>query len=236
MVLFNMVSIKAGGGQQNALSFLENIVSLNLGFDYIVACTESTLVYDFCLKNHIRYIVVKQGVLSRLKYELLFEFLPAFKKYKIEKIFTIFGSAPLMSLNVYKISGCAYSNIFQPEVDIWGYMVWYKRILKKCIDLFRLFSLLQSDEIILETHYLKDRAVNILKNKKVSVIEMAPSKLVTDKLKLVEDVNLDKDIYTLLCLSGAQPNKRIAEFLDVLFFLNKEGVKKYKFYLTPLIV
>ena len=49
MILFNFVSIKAGGGQQNTLSFLENIKSDFLDFEYIVACTEGTLVHKYCI-------------------------------------------------------------------------------------------------------------------------------------------------------------------------------------------
>lgn len=228
MVLLNMVSIKAGGGQQNALSFLENIKNMEIEFSYIIACTEGTLVHDFCIKNNINFFVVKNEFLSRVKYEFLFCFLPVIKNYNIKTIFTIFGSAPLSSFYVYKISGCAYSNIFQPEIDIWGYLRWYKKIFKKIVDVFRIFSLMQSDEIILETHFLKEKAIKgILKNKKVSVIEMAPSKLITDKLSNINSVDLNNNIYTLLYLSGPQPNKRVDKFLDVLYFLNKNNNKNF---------
>ena len=232
MVLFNFVSIKAGGGQQNALSFLENIKTEILIFKYVVACTENTLVHRYCVENGIEVFVVKNNIKSRILFEF-FGFIKINSKYNIKTIFTIFGSAPLISFNVYKISGCAYSNIFQPEIDIWGYLGGIKKKLKKIIDFFRIFSLYQSDEIILETEFLKKKALSgILKNKKVSVIEMAPSKLITDNLRNIESINLYKEIYNFLYLSGPQPNKRIDKFLDVIFFLNKDSSKKYILKLT----
>lgn len=227
MYLFNMVSIKAGGGQQNTLSFLENIKSDFLDFEYIVACTEGTLVHKYCIENDIANFVVQNSMKARLYYEF-FGFFDLKKRYNIKGIFTIFGSAPIISPKVYKISGCAYSNIFQPEIDIWGYLGWFKKTIKKLVDFFRIFSLLQSDEIILETPFLQKKAANgLLKNKKVSVIEMAPSKLVTDKLKNASSVDLNNDVYTLLYLSGPQPNKRVDKFLDVIYFLNKRSDKKF---------
>ncbi|MFJ0262156.1 glycosyltransferase [Acinetobacter baumannii] len=227
MILFNFVSIKAGGGQQNTLSFLENISNENLNFSFIVACTENSLVHRLCIKKGFKHFCVKNSVWSRLKYEF-FGFLKLRKIYNIKIIFSIFGSAPIVSPKVYKISGCAYSNIFQPEVDIWGYLGFFNKIFKKIIDIYRILVLLQSNEIILETPYLKKRAVSgLLKNKRVSVIEMAPSKLVSDELVGVVPVDLNTEVYSLLYLSGPQPNKRIDKFLDVLYFLNKNSKKKF---------
>lgn len=232
MILFNFVSIKAGGGQQNTLSFLENISNENLSFSFVVACTKNTLVHNLCVKKGFNYFCVENNFWGRLKYEF-FSFFFLRSKYNINVIFTIFGAAPFVSPMVYKISGCAYSNIFQPEVDIWGYLGFFKKTVKKIIDICRILVLLQSDEVVLETPYLKKRAVSgLLKNKKVSVIEMAPSKLVSDELVDIVPVDLNTEVYNLLYLSGPQPNKRIDKFLDVLYFLNKNSKKKFIFKIT----
>lgn len=230
MILFNMVSIKSGGGQQNALSFLKNLDEL--GFkDFLVVCTENTLIYKYCIESKLNFYSVKNTIFSRLKYEFFGILL--FKK-KICLIFTIFGAAPLLSYNIKKISGCAYSNIFQPEIDIWGYLPFYKKIYKKIVDKIRIFLIQRSDHVILETFFLKEKAeASILKNRRISVVEMAPSKLVTDKLNDVKEVGLDNKAYwDILYLSGAQPNKRIDKFLDIVYYLNKSSCKKFRLKLT----
>lgn len=139
MILLNFVPIKAGGGQQNALSFLKNIYNKDLSFDYIVACTENTHVHFFCKDHNIKHIVYSDSLAGRFLFETL-GFYEIKKKYPIKTIFTIFGSAPIFSTGVYKISGCAYSNIFQPEIDIWGYLPWNKRIIKNAQEVFSKFN------------------------------------------------------------------------------------------------
>lgn len=232
MVLFNFVSIKAGGGLQNTLSFLDNLQYQQLEFTYIVACVENSVVHQYCCANNIKVFLIGNSVLDRFLFEIL-GFFKIKRKYDIKVIFTIFGAAPLLSYNAYKITGCAYSNIFQPEIDIWGYLKFPQKQIKKIIDFYRVFSLKMSNEVILETNFLKEKAIlGVLKDRKVSVIEMSPSKLVTDKLSFIKPINLDKEIYNILYLSGPQPNKRIDKFLDILFYLNENSKKKYILKLT----
>lgn len=232
MILFNFISIKSGGGQQNALSFLENIKLENEKLSFVVSCTEDTLIHEYCIKNNLFFFSVKNTLIDRIKFEF-FGLKNIRKHYPIKIIFTIFGAAPFCSYKATKISGCAYSNIFQPEIDIWGYLPWKDKILKKIIDIFRVVLVLKSDHIILETPFLKERArKGILKNKKISVIEMAPSKLITDRLSNIKEVELHNNFYDILYLSGAQPNKRIDKFLDLIPYLNRLGSKKFRLKLT----
>ena len=139
MILFNFVSIKSGGGQQNTLSFLENIKHEDINFNYVVACTEDSLIHKYCKSNDILNYVISDTKLARLKFELA-SYKNIKMKYNTKVIFTIFGAAPLISCNAYKISGCAYSNIFQPEIDIWGYLPWNKRIIKNAQEVFSKFN------------------------------------------------------------------------------------------------
>lgn len=234
MVLFNFVSIKAGGGQQNALSFLENILGNKDNLDFVVACTEGTLIHQFCLVNNLKTYIVKHGLIDRLNFEFFgLKKLQKFYNFKIKMVFTIFGGAPFLSYNVKRVSGCAYSNIFQPEINIWGYLPFLNRMVKKCVDIIRIILVKRSDHIILETFFLKEKAENgILKNKRISVIEMSPSKLITDRLSNIKDVELHNNVHDILYLSGAQPNKRIDKFLDLIPYLNGLGSKKFRLKLT----
>jgi len=234
MVLFNFVSIKSGGGQQNALSFLENVISFNDDLDFVVACTEGTLIHQYSLANNLKVYTVKNNLIDRCNFEFLgSRKLQKIYNFKIKLIFTIFGGAPFLSYNVKKVSGCAYSNIFQPEVNIWGYLPFLDRIVKKCIDIIRIILVKRSDHIILETFFLKEKAEKgILKNKRVSVIEMAPSKLITDRLSNIKNIELHNNVHDILYLSGAQPNKRIDKFLDLMPYLNGLGSKKFRLKLT----
>ncbi|MGR5336217.1 hypothetical protein ACPV5I_12395 [Vibrio gigantis] len=221
MYILNFIPIKTGGGLQNVLSFLHGLEDKT---NYLVFCRSQSSIEVYCQNNDILYVSVSSGFLSRLKFEL--------KGFKLhvrrgDVCFTFFGPPMIGSLNyLYNISGCAYSNLFYKDIDFWGYLPKYKRLKKHLIDKYRLYFTSRSDEVIFETEELRNRAalMSEFKNCQLHVVKMAVSRLVSGVANAHDEFNLD-DVsgYKFLFLCGAQPNKRVYEFIDILYELNKYG-------------
>jgi len=228
MVVINLVPVKAGGGLQNALSFLSLLSERSNEFDgrYIVVCTRNTLIESFCSQNNVTFKSVPGGRVGRIAYELFYGFF-IFKKLNARLVFSLFGGAPLLSPGFYKISGFAYSNIIQDEIDFWGFLSPAKKRIKSCIDRLRLYLALQSNEIIVETTYLADRSrASVFKDKIVHVVEMSPSLRVLRQIEKGWGSKEEKSIsdFKILYLAGPHPNKRIHLLAEVLSALHEIGL------------
>ncbi|MGI9573771.1 glycosyltransferase [Alloalcanivorax xenomutans] len=217
MILVNMVSIRAGGGLQNGLSFLRQIYSHSTIKNKIqVVCVSGGEIESFCRENCLNYEVIPGGRLGRL----CFDFLGARKMVKdnnIDIVFNIFGPPPLSVFDSYSISGFAYSNIIHKEVPFWDFYPLRIKIAKKVKDFFRLLFYKFSNEIILETDFLAEKARSgVFKNKIVHVVKMEPSAAILKEGEMIKKEKCARRI-DILYLSGAHPNKRI-HLLSKLFF------------------
>jgi glycosyltransferase involved in cell wall biosynthesis len=106
-----------------------------------------------------------------------------------------------------------------------------KKRLRKIIDVYRVWGLKRSSEIILETDILYHRAGRSLgfKDKKLHVVRMTASRLVNLNKVEQPDVDYFQDKigngFNVLYLSGAHPNKRIHLLINVAKELLKKSVK-----------
>jgi len=233
-VIINFLPIVSGGGLQNALSFVNELPKHTLK-ECVFIVRKNSLIEDAVQRKELKTLSVKSGLLNRFKFEL-------FARSYFEKndvCFTFFGP-PILSLIGYthNINGFAYSNLLYPNLDFWWFQPVHKRVRSKIIDLYRKHSMSFANEIIYETEVLMERALidPILKGVNSHVVKMAASSLVSpskiDHLDNDFDSVIKLDGFKLLFLAGAQPNKRIREFLPTLFSLNQLSDKKTYIILT----
>ena len=190
------------------------------------------------LEKQLRVLSVKGGLFNRLKFELTAK--SYFKKNEV--CFTFFGP-PILSLIgfTHNINGFAYSNLLYPEIEFWWFQSRIKRIRSHLIDWYRKYSMSFANEIIYETEVLRNRALFDfrLKNVKSHVVKMSTSSLVgPDKVDPLDNKfhQLTKiNGFKLLFLAGAQPNKRIKEFLKILVALNQQSDSGFYIILTMSI-
>lgn len=207
-VYVNLVPIMSGGGLQNAINLITGISETIDNKDDYIFITRSTTLEEILEEKKLSYIKIKNTFFSRLKFELLF-----FVNKKRNLIFTLFGGKPLFTFKNFTISGCAYSNLFYPEIDFWGYLPKHIKAFKKIKDLYRYFLVKSSDVVVFETDTLKSRAIK-LKNfdaSKTFVVKMAVSKLVADAGEKNKNSDFTKDIVNkrkILYLGSGHPNKR----------------------------
>jgi hypothetical protein len=219
-MIINFLPVATGGGLQNALSFISHLPRNN----YLYFVREGSEIELVLTRLGFKIIVVKSGLLNRLIFEL------TARRYarKGEVCFTFFGP-PVLSLikYTYNINGFAYSNLLYPELNFWGFMdSKIQKFKKRLIDTYRKCAMSLCDELIYETDILYKRSLTdrLLKNCKSNVIKMSVSSLVSKTevkpYSYLTDEISKLDGKKLLFLCGAQPNKRVKEFLSTLKHLN----------------
>jgi glycosyltransferase involved in cell wall biosynthesis len=238
MIFFNFVPIQAGGGVQNALSFLHSLSETGLWENrYIIVCIRGGFIHEFCVKKRLRHRTIPAGALSRVWYEFYYGWCLA-KKFNATLVFSLFGGAPIVSPGLYKISGFAYSNIIQREVPFWNFLPPKKRMVKRVTDKLRLYLATKSAEIIVETGYLAERAKKtVFRDSVVHVVNMSPSSYFLEclagssPLPVAYSAKFSADSIKILYLSGPHPNKRIHLLAEVLALLGGRA-RKYQLVTT----
>ena len=158
------------------------------------------------------------------------------KKNKIDIIYTLFGPG-LNTKNVISVTGCAYSNLFFPEIKFWdGYSSIKTKILK-IIDWYRLNSTLKSNFIIFENGAMQERAIDLFKYPKEQTKLILPSISTYLDSGISNEFNLrlqkiDSSKFNVLMLTGWHKNKNIEIVPYVLSNLKKAGVEDVNFIIT----
>lgn len=224
-VIFNFVPVSAGGGLQNALSFLSFLRGRSgLSFDFIVVCRSGSKIQEYCGKYDIPHVVIKDFFVSRLFFEIIGGALLA-KRVRADLVFSLFGGSPFLMYGVAKkVCGFAYSNIIETNIDFWWFCGRRKKILRKLVDFFRLRSAKNADCVILETDRLARLAKEgVFKNREIAVVHMAPSSLIDHKpVDRVRAIG-KKGSFSILYLCGAHKNKRIKNLAPIFQCLHNEG-------------
>jgi glycosyltransferase involved in cell wall biosynthesis len=205
-IYINLVPIMSGGGLQNAINLILGILEIESDLNRYIFLVRNKNLEEICKNNNLNFIKVNNNIFHRLFFELFF-----FMNKKNNIVFTLFGASPFLSYNNTTIVGCAYSNLFYPEINFWGYLPFYKKYLKKTKDYYRYIVLKFSDVLIFETNILKERANEYFSNKDIFVVKMAVNKIVKEALDSKTNYNYLDDCkakYKILYLASSHPNKR----------------------------
>jgi glycosyltransferase involved in cell wall biosynthesis len=225
----NLIPIQIGGGLQNAINFLLNLDINQVKHKNIIMLirNNSTLI-DICKEKDFKYQIINNTFISRLNYELFF-----FLNKKNSMIFTLFGTKPILSWGAKTITGCAYSNLFYPKIDFWGYLSPIKKLIKKLKDTYRYWNVKSSDVVIFETDLLRKKAVEEFSFKKehTHTVKMAVSSIVKKDETFI-NFNIQKENFNILYLGSAHPNKRQHLLPSIVKNMLDEGIKDFSFILT----
>ena len=170
--------------------------------------------------------MIPDNIFSRL----FFEYIGCrglIKKNSIDLVYTQFGPH-WPGAKCPNIAGCAYSNLFYPELDFWARLNWYSRFKKRLIDQFRLQRILSADVRIFETEDLMFRALeqHQLDPKTVHYVKAAASSLVDPSAQHKSTRELCRAIpegFRVVLLSGYHPNKNIELLVNAACQLKKLG-------------
>lgn len=210
---FNFLYAPDGGGYQNSISFLKTLLDLNYDFINSVAIVyKNSGIHEICKSNGIKCHAVKKSLFSKILFEVLsFRLLN-----KGDIVFSIFGPPLLFSeKKTLNVGGMAISNVLYEDIDFWSYLPFFKKIIKRIKDRYRVLRYSGLDVWIFETDILKKRAISQLSfpAERCFVVKMSPSVLVSpDNVKqscLTSDIREFGVKHKFLFLSSAHPNKRL---------------------------
>ncbi len=225
-ILINLIPIKKGGGQQVATNFVlhaQEITTINCLF----LVTEGTEIHKLLSKSTgVNFIEVKPGLFSRLSFNL-FTLKKIIKEHHIDIIYTLFGPS-LNGHGVKSVTGCAYSNLFFPEIDFWSGYSKVQQLKLKLIDTYRLKSTLSSDAIVFENAAMQARAISLFKVPAHRTKLILPSISEYQNIPASEDLvqrldKIDTDNFNILFLTGWHKNKNLPMIPQFLSELQKLG-------------
>lgn len=229
-ILVNLIPIRKGGGQQVATNFV-NHTQVNESLNFIFLVTQSTEIHKRLVElDNKNFITIESGYINRLKFNSI-QLKKIIQENNIDIIYTLFGPS-LRGYGVKTVTGCAYSNLFFPEINFWSGYSKTQRLKLKVIDFFRLKFTLRSDAIIFENAAMQIRAVDLFnypRNKTTLILPsisdydfQLPSKDLSDRLD-----KIDPSCFNILFLTGWHKNKNlqiIPRFLKELKKIGRENV------------
>ena len=161
-ILFNFSFIKAGGGQNVALNFINSINIHDYNYYYVVS--NNSLIHNYLLENECNnFKVVSNNPLKRTFWEF-FNGNKFIKENNIQIIYTYFGYS-FFSKKTPQVIGAADSNLFFPEIDFWKEFKGIQLLKRKVIDRFRIYGLENADGIIFENELLEKKCNDLFKIK-----------------------------------------------------------------------
>lgn len=231
-ILINLISIKKGGGQQVASNFVNQIFN-EKDVSTIFLVSANTYIHQLLISKEAKIVPVPNRISGRIFFQVC-KLRRVIKRNKIDVIYTMFGPG-LHARNTLSITGCAYSNLFFPEIDFWSGYSFLQRVKLKLIDRYRLKSTLKSDAIIFENEAMMQRASSLFKFPAEKTVLILPSiseyKLVTAESSH-EMTKIKNRDFNIVLLTGWHKNKKIEIVPYILSELNKRNVYDVSFVIT----
>lgn len=235
-IVLNLLPLKTGGGVQVALDFMSWARQIGRHHEWLIVCREGSPFAQPREDN----LVLAQTVRDRLADRLWFEYVGCrnfLDRVKPDAIFTLFGPHWPGAKDRLNIAGCAYSNLFYPEIDFWRALPRHRRLIKKIIDWQRLQRLRTADVRIFETADLARRATiqNHFLPSTVHVVPPACSSFVDASRFHPETAERCADLpagFRVLLIAGYHPNKNIDLLVDTAVLLRRSGLSHVRFILT----
>jgi glycosyltransferase involved in cell wall biosynthesis len=226
-IILNFIPLKSGGGVQVGLDFIAQAILHGKQHEWHVVATEGTPPANV---NGASNLKLAKTVQASMLHRLWFEYVGCRKlvrKIGADLIYTQFGPH-WPGAKLINIVGCAYSNLFYPEINFWERFPLSRRLVRKGIDLLRMLRLRQADHVIFETEDLARRAVRLkgFQCERVSWVKPSVSSLVAPDKEHIPTRELCRRLpkgFRVLLLSTYNPNKnidllpRIAKVIDERF-------------------
>ncbi|MEW6989876.1 glycosyltransferase [Colwelliaceae bacterium 6441] len=225
-LLIDFSPLKAGGGVQLALNFLDYISQSDEFSDVIVLISDK---FPLTEKIHSKFkqIVLPSSPLKRILAENI-RLKKIVQTEGITHIFTFFGPGLPKFTNVRQIVSVAYPIICYDDSPYWEHISFKVKTLKKIYNKFRLNRIAKADAVIVETTTMQKRLAETLRlpTAHFKVIPPVPTSYVQDKA-----FNPNNHTGRFLVLSGLAEHKNIWRLIEVASTAQKQQLK-IKFIIT----
>jgi len=235
-VMLNFIPLATGGGVQVALDFLKQANEHGAEHEWQLVVRDGSPFTRVTLGSNFSIVRrIPNRRIARLSFEYL-ECKRLIRRYSPDVIYTQFGPV-WPGAKIRNVAGCAYSNLFYPEIDFWGALPWHQRIVKRFIDWQRRARVRRTDLVIFETDDLARRArIQLgLPTDRVVCVRPAASHLVTPSSTHTATRIRCRSLpagHKVLLLSGYHPNKNLELMVETAALLKAKGRDDIKFILT----
>ena len=219
-ILLNFVPLKSGGGLQVGLDFVRQ-AKLHGGAHrwHLVATAGTALARIEPERTVVRARMVERTARARAWFEYV-GCRALTRRVGPAAIYTQFGPQWPGARGCVNVVGCAYSNLFYPEIDFWRGLVRPRRFQRQLIDRVREARLRDADAVVFETQDLAERAVSVLAldAARVHVVRPSISSLVSADAHHEETHARCQAMpagFRVLLLSAYNPNKNIELLPDI---------------------
>ena len=228
-VLINLSSLKLGGGQNVGLNFVSTLKHVNTDeFNFFFITAKNSLIHRYLVDNNFPHIYVypKNPILRTIK-ELIYS-KNILKKHSIDIVYNYFG-VDLIPVNIKRVMGSADSNLYFPELDFWIEYNGIQKLIRKIIDLNRIWGLKRSTAIVFENGLMQKKGKELFDLKETILIK--PS--VKDFKSYDNDLlfSIPKDTVIGLFFCGWQKNKNYMMIPKIAKELKFQNIK-YHFVIT----
>jgi len=236
-IVVNCLPLKTGGGVQVGLDFLNQVDQHGSEHNWWLVIRQGSPFESLRLSSNIKLLrSVKDTILSRLFFEW-FGSRKALQDLEADVVFTVFGPQWPGASHFVNVVGCAYSNLFYPEIDFWNSLPLRRRFWKKLVDRVRLSRFLQADVRIMESEVLAQRAIDLysLPTNTVFCVKAAASSLVSITAEHRETKERCEHLPScrkVLLISGFQENKNISTLKEAALHYKRSGIDDVCFVLT----
>lgn len=159
-IVLNFVPLKSGGGVQVALDFINSIGVHGKEHKWYLVASKDTPFEELTLPDNCNLIrLVGRNIFKRIWFEEV-QANELVASIQPDIIYTQFGPH-WSSVKGTHVVGCAYSNLFYPDVDFWKGYSLFALLKRKLYDVARINRLRKADFVIFETEDLADRAVKV---------------------------------------------------------------------------
>jgi glycosyltransferase involved in cell wall biosynthesis len=233
--LINLIPIKSGGGQQVASNFITHAPEFCNG-ELVYLTTKGSHISSLLVERGAEFVEVEDSLFNRFLLSY-FHLKKIVKDHNVDVIYTLFGPG-LFVKNIPSITGCAYSNLFFPEIDFWFSYKGLQKVKHKLIDWYRLKNTLKSDAIIFENEAMQKRCYELFNYPREKTTLILPSISSYPNEKYIQPENSisseeeEEKPFVVLLLTGWHPNKNIEIIPHILKSLADKGCTSVKFHVT----
>jgi glycosyltransferase involved in cell wall biosynthesis len=231
-ILFDFSAIRAGGGVQLALNFLDSVFAYDWpGVRLFVLLPDSGELANYRLPvPSAHQLRCPSSMLRRAWFErtALQSFI---RENRIAVIKTLFGAGLPHASEVTSVVGVAYPIICYPDSPYWRYLPLRAALRQRIKNAARRWRLHAADRVIVETAVMQRRVAAHcgLATTRVEVVPPAPS----DYLRPARRRSRGDAPLTFLFLSGPSPHKNLWRLPAVANTLIKAGAKgRFRFLIS----
>ncbi|MDD3022121.1 MAG: glycosyltransferase [Alphaproteobacteria bacterium] len=177
-ILINTNCLTKGGGQKVAMNIIREIVEHSeiyaSRFQFEFLCCRNSELHKYLVRHEQRVhsiTFVTPGL--RILWEI-FCSRRLLNRTAPDVVYSIFGY-PLFAKRYLQIIGEADSNLFFQEIDFWQDYPWHRRLFKKLIDVYRIYSMKRADGVIFENDIMRARAIKMFNMMENRVCYIRPS-------------------------------------------------------------